>query len=136
MRGWICVLLCMAWPVAAQTVHKCADGHGGHAYQSLPCDGEALRSWEVEVRDAPVSPVARTATRAASTPSRPASEGTRRQATRRQTPASRDNQHARCVAARASRDSALRKLGNQRRYDDLRRLNDRVSAVCNHRGRN
>ena len=32
-------------------------------------------------------------------------------------------------------DAPARSQGNQRRYDDLRRLNERVSAVCNHRGR-
>jgi len=135
MRAWLCVLLCMAWPAAAQTIHKCADGRGGHAYQSLPCEGEVLRSWAVEVRDAPAAPVARAATSRSTRP--PASERAPWQAVlRRNRSTSRDNQYARCLAARASREQTLRKLGSQRRYEDLRRLNERVSAVCNHRGRN
>ena len=138
MRICAILLLCVAFlfvdlPVAAQSVHKCADGRGGHRYQSQPCaDGESLRTWTAEVQDPPGAtamqrpakpPTQRRA--AASTPHRPT----------RATPPRRDDQHARCLAARASRENALRKLGTQRRYDDLRRLNERVSAVCNHRGR-
>lgn len=135
MRICTCLLLCVAWPAVAQSVYKCADGHGGHSYQSQPCaGGEALRTWTVEVQDAPTAtptprPVmqpraqrrAATATRQRSPPRAPATR--------------RDDQQARCLAARASRENALRKLGTKRRYDDLRRLNERVSAVCNHRGR-
>ena len=133
MRICAVLLLFVAWPVAAQSVHKCADGRGGHSYQSQPCaDGETLRTWTAEVQDAP----------AVTTSQRPVKPPTQRRAATsnrnrpaRATTPRRDNQHARCLAARASRDNTLRKLGTQRRYDDLRRLNERVSAVCNHRGR-
>ncbi|MEF3081526.1 hypothetical protein V3391_04780 [Luteimonas sp. SMYT11W] len=133
MRICAVLLLLVAWPVAAQSVHKCADGRGGHSYQSQPCvDGESLRTWTAEVQDPP-------ATTAVQRPAKPPTQRRAAASTRdRTTPATtprRDDQHARCLAARASRENALRKLGTQRRYDDLRRLNERVSAVCNHRGR-
>jgi len=133
MRICTTVLLLVAWPVAAQSVHKCADGRGGHSYQSQPCaDGEALRTWNAEVQDAPTTTAPR---RPAKPPTqRRAATSTRDRPTRATTPR-RDDQHARCLAARAGREDALRKLGTRRRYDDIRRLNERVSAVCNHRGR-
>ena len=132
MRISAALLLLVAWPVAAQSVHKCADGRGGHSYQSQPCvDGESLRTWTAEVQDPP-------ATTAMQRPTKPPTQRRAAASTRdrptRATPPRRD-WHARCLAARASRENALRKLGTQRRYDDLRRLNERVSAVCNHRGR-
>lgn len=133
MRICAVLLLFVAWPVAAQSVYKCADGRGGHSYQSQPCaDGESLRTWTPEVQDAPAT----TATQRPAKPptQRRAATSTRDRPTRAMTHR-RDDQHARCLAARASRENALRKLGTQRRYDDLRRLNERVSAVCNHRGR-
>ena len=37
------------------------------------------------------------------------------------------------LAARTDRETSLARLGMKRRYEDLRRLNDRVSAACNHR---
>lgn len=135
----ICVLL--LWlggmpVVGAQSVFKCADGRGGHSYQSQPCaQGEALRTWTAE------SPrVVSAASAAATRPMKPApvqratTTGARRAASRRVSSTRGNDQQARCSAARANREAALRKLGAQRRYDDLRRLNDRVSAVCNHRG--
>jgi len=134
MRICIIVLLLIAWPVAAQSVHKCADGAGGHRYQSQPCaDGETLRTWSAELENAPTSPAQDSAAKPPA--QRRAPTATRRSPTPRAPATRRDDQHARCLAARASRENALRKLGTQRRYDDLRRLNDRVSAVCNHRGR-
>ncbi|WP_159681792.1 hypothetical protein [Luteimonas sp. 9C] len=134
MRPYAVLLLLVAWPVAAQSVHKCADGRGGHSYQSQPCtEGETLRTWTAdEVQDAPAS-AASQRTVQPPTQRRPATSSRARPA--RATTPRRDDQHARCVAARASRENSLRKLGSQRRYDDLRRLNERVSAVCNHRGR-
>ena len=133
MRICLFFLLVLAWPAAAQSVHKCADGRGGHSYQSHPCaDGEALKTWDSIADATPAAPAPVAQPRA---PRRTAAPATQRATTPRRPAASRDDQHARCLAARASRDSALQALGNQRRYDDLRRLNDRVSAVCNHRGR-
>lgn len=134
MRICLLVLLGLAWPAFAQSVHKCADGRGGHSYQSQPCaGGEALRTWDITVYDTPAAPAAREKPRA---PRRTLPPATQRDATAPRRPAARrDDQHVRCLAARASRADALQKLGNQRRYDDLRRLNERVSAVCNHRGR-
>lgn len=117
----------------AQSVHKCADGRGGHSYQSQPCaQGEPLRTWAVEVPPGVAAPV-----RSAATPvpaRRDTAVATRRPATRRTSASRRDDRHARCVAARANRTAVLRQLGTRRRYDDLRRLNEQVSAVCNHRG--
>lgn len=133
--GLLVVLMwVLVWPAFAQSVHKCADGRGGHSYQSQPCmQGETLRTWEIDIADPPqvaspprAKPAAPRRSTRSTTPSKAAS---------RVRASPRDNQHARCLAARASRDDALRKLGNKRRYDDLRQLNARVSAVCNHRGR-
>lgn len=134
MRICLFVLLMLAWPAAAQSVHKCADSRGGHSYQSQPCaEGEALKSWDMPAYAPSTTPATVPKSRA---PRRTATPASQRATTAPRRPAaSRDNQHARCLAARASRDSALQKLGNHRRYDDLRRLNERVSAVCNHRGR-
>ena len=61
MRISAILLLCVAFlfvdlPVAAQSVHKCADGGGGHRYQSQPCaDGESLRTWTAEVQYPPAT---------------------------------------------------------------------------------
>jgi len=134
MRICLSVLLMLAWPVAAQSVHKCADGRGGHSYQSQPCaEGEALKSWDIPAYAPSTTPTAVPKPRASRRTAAPASQ--RATTAPRSPAASRDSQHARCLDARASRERTLQKLGNQRRYDDLRRLNDRVSAVCNHRGR-
>ncbi|ATD67712.1 hypothetical protein CNR27_09945 [Luteimonas chenhongjianii] len=119
----------------AQSVFKCADARGGHSYQSEPCSqGAPLRTWtadgppvlaEVPAASSPVShaPVRRTP-----------GAGERRGVSPRVSRSRGDDQQARCTAARANREAVLHKLGTRRRYDDLRRLNDRVSAVCNHRG--
>lgn len=134
MRICMLLLLCVAWPAAAQSVYKCADGRGSHSYQSQPCaDGEALRTWSAEVRDVPAAQSTQKPVQPAT--QRRATTSTQRTSTPRAPATRRDDQHARCLAARTSRETALRKLGTQRRYDDLRRLNERVSAVCNHRGR-
>ena len=135
MRGLLLLCLCLTSPTAAQSVHKCADGRGGHVYQSQACpQGESLRTWEA-VAD-PVSTSTPTVANLRP-PARPrqASPSLRAREAASAAPARRDDQHGRCLAARASRDSALQKLGHRRNYDDLRRLNERVSAVCNHRGR-
>ena len=133
MRGLLLLCLCLTAPAAAQSVHKCADGRGGHVYQSQACpQGESLRIWEAVPDPASTPAVANIRP-----PARPrqASTSRRNREVPSAAPARRDDQHARCLAARASRDSALQKLGQRRKYDDLRRLNERVSAVCNHRGR-
>ncbi|WP_394005119.1 hypothetical protein ACF3M1_08575 [Luteimonas sp. WGS1318] len=132
------MLLLAPWLACAaqQAVHKCNDGQGGHLYQSMPCaDGATLRRWEIapsshdgvgETRDA--RPAAQPAPRRAT-----ASDTLRRSASRGATTARSADPHARCVAARANREATLARLGMKRGYEDLRRLNDRVSAACNHR---
>lgn len=134
----VCVLL--LWlggipMVGAQSVFKCADGQGGHSYQSQPCaQGEPLRTWAADSQPVvSAAPAAANVVKPAPV-QRATTVGGRRAASRRVSGTRGNDQQARCTAARADREAALRKLGTQRRYDDLRRLNDRVSAVCNHRG--
>lgn len=117
----------------AQSVYKCADGRGGHSYESQPCTrGEPLRTWAADASAIASAPAASAAKPAPV--QRASSGGGPRIATPRGSSPRGNDQQARCMAARAKREAALRKLGTQRRYDDLRRLNDQVSAVCNHRG--
>ncbi|UNK44005.1 DUF4124 domain-containing protein [Luteimonas sp. S4-F44] len=125
----LCVL-----PASAQSLYKCKDAAGGIVYQSQACPGATLRSWEVaELRPAPV--VAQPAQVTSNPPSaRPRTVRARNLRAPRRSAAPRDDRHARCLAARAQRDTTLARLGLQRRYDDLRRLNDAVSSACNHRG--
>lgn len=135
MRSLIVLCLWMAWPASAQSVYKCTDGAGGHLYQSQACpDGAPLRSWDTVSGPVPTS-AATPSTRPAAAPQRLSQTPAPRVATPSSPRAARQpDAHARCLAARASRESALHKLGTRRRYDDLRRLNERVSAACNHRG--
>ena len=138
MRGLLllCLCLCLTSPAGARSVHKCADGRGGHVYQSQACpQGASLRTWDAVPDPAPTSTPTAVSTRQPARPRPGPTSGQRVRDASRTAPARRDDQNARCLAARASRDSALQKLGHRRRYDDLRRLNERVSAVCNHRGR-
>lgn len=125
----LCVL-----PVSAQSLYKCGDAAGGIVYQSQVCAGATLRSWEIaELRPPPASTRPVQTTRKARPAHSYAARGRSLRAPRRSA-ARRDDRHARCLAARAQRDKTLARLGLQRRYDDLRRLNDAVSSACNHRG--
>ncbi len=127
------LMLCLL-PASAQSLHKCQDAAGGIVYQSQPCAGATLRTWEIaELRP---SPVAAQPARVTSNPpsSRPRAVRARSLRAPRRSAAPRDDRHARCLAARAQRDKTLARLGLQRRYEDLRRLNDAVSSACNHRG--
>ncbi|KLI98000.1 hypothetical protein [Luteimonas sp. FCS-9] len=135
MRWTMCVLLALyALPAAAQSLHKCWDTAGGIVYQSQACEGATLRRWEIaEFRPPPAA--------AQPMQAKPTARATRSQLARersvrapRRSVAARDDRQARCTAARARRESTLARLGLQRRYDDLRRLNDAVSSACNHRG--
>ncbi|ASR44437.1 hypothetical protein BEN78_14765 [Xanthomonas citri pv. mangiferaeindicae] len=125
----LCVL-----PASAQSLHKCREAAGGIVYQSQACAGATLRTWEIaDLRPAPVA--AQPAQVTSNPPSaRPRAMRTRSFRAPRRPSAPRDDRHARCLAARAQRDKTLARLGMQRRYDDLRRLNDAVSSACNHRG--
>lgn len=139
MRGWIAVVwllvpgVCAAVPPA---VHQCADGQGGHLYQSMPCaPGATLRQWAIPPAPAGEGKPARIATPSVQpSPGRVATPapGVRR-APRRSTGKASTGPHTRCLAARAERETTLARLGMKRGYADLRRLNDRVSAACNHR---
>lgn len=134
----VCVLLLWLGGMSvagAQSVFKCANGQGGHSYQSQPCaQGEPLRTWTADSQPVvSAAPAAESVVKPAPV-QRTKTTGARPAASRRVSSTRGNDQQARCSAARADREAALRKLGTQRRYDNLRRLNDRVSAVCNHRG--
>ncbi|MEN4903359.1 hypothetical protein [Luteimonas sp. TWI1416] len=127
------LMLCVL-PATAQSLHKCREATGGIVYQSQACAGATLRTWEIaDLRPPPV--VAQPVQVTSNTPSaRPRTVRARRLHAPRRSAATRDDRHARCIAARAHRDTTLARLGLKRRYDDLRRLNDAVSSACNHRG--
>lgn len=135
MRTWTVLLLLLPGAVSSSepSVHKCIAVDGSAVYQSMPCtDGPAVATWAF------VAPPAASPTVQTSVPPRPRVRLPPRRVERseergRATPADRD-QHARCMAASSARDRTLARLGMKRRYDDISRLNDRVSAACNHRG--
>lgn len=138
MQGLLAVMWLLvpgADGAAQPAVYKCADGQGGHLYQSMPCAaGATLRRWEIppaSVDTAP--PLVTPAPSARPVPRR--TSGSERVVRTTRSPAARKqaDPHARCTAARADRETSLARLGMKRRYEDLRRLNDRVSAACNHR---
>jgi hypothetical protein len=126
----LCVL-----PASAQSLYKCRDAAGGIVYQSQVCAGATLRRWEIaELRPPPAATRPVQTTRKARPARSYAARGGSLRAAPRRSAAPRDDRHARCLAARAQRETTLARLGLQRRYDDLRRLNDAVSSACNHRG--
>ncbi|WP_143704025.1 MULTISPECIES: hypothetical protein [Luteimonas] len=140
MRIWLAVLLLCGPPAFAQQIYKCSQATGGHAYQSRPCEaGDALQVWDGEALAGPsANPVPTAAaeppggTRA--TRPRAHRQGAHAASTVRQRARTRaPDRHARCEAARDRREAELRRLGLKRTYDQLRALNDRVSAACNHR---
>lgn len=55
MRG-IVVIVLMLLPLSAlgQSIYKCSDGRGGHAYQQMPCETAAATKAEVRVSPGPV----------------------------------------------------------------------------------
>ena len=138
MQGLLAVMWLLAPGAdgAAQpAVYKCADGQGGHLYQSMPCAvGATLRRWDIPPASVDTAPPPRTP----GTSTRPAPRSASGSESGARTPRSsaarkQADPHARCLAARTDRETSLARLGMKRRYEDLRRLNDRVSAACNHR---
>lgn len=121
---------------AAQALHKCIGRDGQASYQSQPCDRGSRTVW---VRDA--------------APERPPS--VERQRSMRREKARRDVESAylaklagrrrgsasghaistsrdakRCEAARGRRERTLERVGLERDFDLLRRLDDEVARAC------
>ena len=138
------VLLLLCPPAIAQQIYKCSTGQGGHAYQSQPCEhGDALRVWDGGALPIAPSTSATTTVRAGTSTSvndrrrapRTAGANSRQndRVTARPARSTTSDRHARCESARARRDREVKRLGMKRTFDQLRALNDVVSAACNHR---
>ena len=120
-----CLLSCLfAVTAQAQQVFKCSDG-GTVSYQSLPCDGATLRSWEAtpDVVD-PATQARIEALRRELRPERRVS-GRNRSNRSRQTPAV-----TACERARRGRADAYAKAGLKRDFALSSHWDNRVHDAC------
>lgn len=121
-------LMCCAGPAAAQTVQTCVGADGHVTLTSAACGaGQRLAA----SRDAVPEPVPAAAPASAgrranggAAPRSVARRGARRAASRSRPAVDR------CEAARARRERTLQRVGLQRTFDLLRRLDDEVWAAC------
>lgn len=130
------VLIACAPATAAQSLHKCVDRNGKVSYQSQPCAAGSRTSW---VRDAtpepPPSPERRAAMRREKARREVESEYLAGLARRRRgagaghTISTLADPDA-CAAARQHRDKTLERVGLDRTFDLLRRLDDQVARAC------
>lgn len=134
MIRWTIALLLVPLGGHAQQVYKCRAADGSTVYQSQVCEtGAPEKAWDA--RPHPVDPRRQAQierdrrdaeTRAAVRRTQPASA--RRTASR--APTAEQSRHARCEAAKRTRDRALERLGLRRTHADLRRWDDYVYERC------
>lgn len=136
LRGLAAVCLraaCLlaALPAHADTLYHCRDAHGVSVYQNEPCAGALRAVGEREFSHAAIDPALAAQTEAA----RQALErrriesmrGARLAAVRqRREPRAEDP----CKAAKARRESTLKRVGLKRSYDLLSQLDGDVWDVC------
>lgn|SRR5690606_8524798 len=134
MTKWSLVLLLVPLSGQAQQVHKCKLADGSTVYQSEACaSGLPEKTWDARPyqvspqRQAQINRERRIAeTRAAV--QRPRSRPTHVDFPRG--PTAEQNRHARCEAAKRTRDRELEKLGLRRTHAHLRRWGDYVYEQC------
>ena len=135
-RIFTLAMLMLAFDAHAQQVHKCVDRSGNVAYQSDPCSQTqtTARTWEAmpdPVPDRPSLPVAAQRIPAGNVYPRTT---TGRASTGRTTGASIPVENAgnsrACLAAKATRDRTLERVGLKRTFDLLRRLDNAVHSAC------
>lgn len=137
-----CLLLgALSWTsvCSAQVISKCPDGKGGFIYQSAPCtQGQSTRDWDGSAhrispeRQAQLDAERRHREQLAATRRAQSTQASR--TVHSGGPTASQQQVSRCNAAKAFRESELRRLGLRRTYDILRSLNDHVNRACARQG--
>jgi Domain of unknown function (DUF4124) len=113
----------------AQEIHTCIDAKGIRSYQNLPCDpGQrtaSVRSYEAKPEDPAMAARSAAIQQEMDRRNRPSGKATVvRTATRR--PAGPTP----CQAAKAKRETTLKRVGLKRNFDLLSRLDSEVWDVC------
>lgn len=120
----------------AQSIHKCVARSGQVSYQSRPCAADARTEWARDAAPEP-SPSAERRSAMRKEKARRAVESdylARLAGQRRGRPAghaiSTSHDPDACEAARRHRDDVLGRVGLERTFELLRRLDDRVARAC------
>lgn len=134
MRRWIIALVLVPLTGHAQQVYKCKAPDGTTVYQSDVCEsGAPEKTWDARPprvdpqRQAQIDRDRRNA-EARVAIERPRRAPVLRAASR--APTAEQGRHARCEAAKRTRDQALERLGLRRTHADLRRWGDYVYQRC------
>lgn len=120
------LLLLSPGVASAATLYRCINSDGSTSYQSRPCERDQRLDATMDYQPDPMPPMT---SRDPVTPakSRRATYGYRRVSSRRVTD---DSPSARCRRAKARRAQETERLGLQRTFEDLSRMDAAVRDVC------
>ncbi|HWS78238.1 MAG TPA: hypothetical protein VN205_07665 [Thermomonas sp.] len=124
MKRYGMLLVLLGSAAHAGQLHRCVGPDRSVSYQSVACAAGHRTDRTIAFTPDPVAPVAAQVRRVAK-PMRP----TMRQRPRRES--ARAPRVDACAQAKAKREQALSRLGLQRTYDQLSRLDWAVRAACN-----
>lgn len=134
MGRWIIALLLLPQTGHAQQVYKCTAPDGATVYQSHACEsGSPEKTWDASPYRVDPQRQAQIDRDRRNSEARAAADRARRVPVQRVTsraPTAEQGRHARCEAARRTRDQALERLGLRRTHADLRRWGDYVYQRC------
>lgn len=126
MRALV-MLVCLFPSLAtAGNLYRCVSRSGHVSYQATSCPGDQRMDRRIEFTSEPAPPV---------TPVRGSERTAAVDAKSRvaRTPGIRGNRKAKvssCLHAKAQRERQLERLGLKRTFDDLSRIDAKVTAVC------
>ena len=127
---WLLWLLVSA-TAGAETLHRCVEETGSVSYQAQICTHGMRLDRTIHYAPAPERAALRAGSEASRATRRDARSGTRAQFAGRSAPVVRSRGTPdRCRAAKLKRQNALERLGLQRTYAQLSKLDEPVRATC------